>query len=209
MSVMNSIKTALRLLNWKWQEWKVGHTKGVLLANRVIVCGRPDIYLEGGKIKIGDNVTLRSVARGYQGAMYGPVRLFATRPGAEIIIGQGSRLNGCCIAAWKRVIIGKYCLIAANTSIMDADGHSIADEDCFNRHCTKDEPEDVVIDDYVWIGMNCIITKGVHIGKASIVAAGSIVTRDVPEFSVVGGSPATLIRKISCQNQPKTGSGCQ
>lgn len=200
---MSAINTVLKLLNWKWQEWRLGHTKGVSLANRVIVYGRPDIYLQGGQIKIGDNVTLRSVARGFQGAMYGPVQLIANRPGAEIIIGQGSRLNGCCVAAWKRVVIGKYCLIAANTSIIDAHGHSSVDEDCFNRHCTQDQPAEVVIDDYVWIGMNCIITKGVHIGRASIVAAGSVVTKDVPAFSVVGGVPAKYIRHIHCHGHPK------
>ncbi len=100
--------------------------------------------------------------------------------------------------------IGKYCLIAANTSIMDSHGHSIADSDCLRRHCTQDEPEEVVIGDNVWVGMNCIITKGVHIGKAAIVGAGSVVTRSVPAFTVVGGSPARVIRKIYYTGDEKT-----
>ena len=196
---MNNIVSLLQLLSYKWQEFRLAHNRGICLEGRVMVYGRPGVFLRGGRITIGDNVTLRSTARGYQGAMYGPVQLIANRQGAEIIIGEGSRLNGCCVAAWKRVAIGKYCLIAANTSIIDANGHSSADEDCFNRHCTQDDPKEIVIDDYVWIGLNCIITKGVHIGKASIIAAGSIVTKDVPAFSVVGGSPAKLIHKIKTE----------
>lgn len=200
---MSAINTVLKLLNYKWQGWRLSHIKGVSLDGCVIVQGRPEILLNGGRLRIGNNVTLRSTAYNYHGAMYGPVRLVANRPGSEIIIGEGSRLNGCCVTSWRHVTIGKYCLIAANTSIMDAHGHSTADADCLSRHCTKDEPEEVVIEDNVWIGLNCIITKGVHIGKAAIVAAGSVVTKDVPAFSVVGGSPAKLIRKIYCHDHPR------
>ena len=54
----------------------------------------------------------------------------------------------------------------------------------------------IVIDDDVWIGANAVITAGVHIGRHSVVAAGSVVTKDVPEYSVVGGVPAKVIRTI-------------
>ena len=47
-----------------------------------------------------------------------------------------------------------------------------------------------------WIGMNCLILKGVTIGEHSIVGAGSVVTKDVPPFSVVGGNPAAIIKKL-------------
>ena len=51
----------------------------------------------------------------------------------------------------------------------------------------------IVIDDDVWIGSNCTITAGVHIGTGSIVGANSVVTKDVPPYSIVGGVPATVI----------------
>lgn len=78
----------------------------------------------------------------------------------------------------------------------------------------KECDQDVIIDDDVWIGANVTILKGVHIGRSSIIAAGSVVTRDVPEFAIVGGIPAKVIkykwtdeeRKKHCQfmdeNQP-------
>ena len=55
---------------------------------------------------------------------------------------------------------------------------------------------EIVIDDDVWIGANAVITAGVHIGRHSVVAAGAVVTKDVPEYSVVGGVPAKVIRTI-------------
>ncbi len=55
--------------------------------------------------------------------------------------------------------------------------------------------EEIVIEDDVWIGANSVITKGVKIGRHSVVAACSLVNKDVPEFSVAGGNPAVLLKK--------------
>lgn len=54
----------------------------------------------------------------------------------------------------------------------------------------------IKIDDDAWIGMNCIILKGVTIGKGAIVGAGSVVTHDVPDWTVVAGNPAKIIKEI-------------
>ena len=55
---------------------------------------------------------------------------------------------------------------------------------------------EIRIDDDVWIGANAVITAGVHIGSHSVVAAGAVVTKDVPEYSVVAGVPAKVIKTI-------------
>ena len=55
----------------------------------------------------------------------------------------------------------------------------------------------VTIKDKAWIGFNSIILKGVTIGEGSIVGAGSVVTKDIPDWSIVGGNPAKVIREIS------------
>ena len=57
------------------------------------------------------------------------------------------------------------------------------------------DPEPIVIEDDVWIGSRVIILPGVHIGKGSVIGAGSVVTKDIEAYSVVGGNPAKLIRK--------------
>ena len=51
-----------------------------------------------------------------------------------------------------------------------------------------------IIEDDVWIGMRCILTPGRHVSKGTIVAMGSVLTRDYPAFSIVGGNPAKLIK---------------
>ena len=53
---------------------------------------------------------------------------------------------------------------------------------------------DIVIDDDVWIGTRCLILSGVHIGQGAVIAAGAVVTRDVPPYAIVGGVPAKIIK---------------
>ena len=68
----------------------------------------------------------------------------------------------------------------------------------------KDQPcttAEIVVEDEVWIGANVVITAGVRIGKHAVVAGGSVVTKDVPPYTVVGGNPARPLR----QYQPETG----
>ena len=66
---------------------------------------------------------------------------------------------------------------------------------------TKIEP--IIIDDDVWIGDNVIILKGVHVHSHSVIAAGAVVTKDVPEYAIVGGVPAKVIRfRNNTMDQP-------
>lgn len=60
---------------------------------------------------------------------------------------------------------------------------------------------DVIIMDDVWIGANAIILKGVTVGRGSVIAAGSVVTHDVPEYSIVGGAPAKFIKMRYTEEQ--------
>ena len=78
-----------------------------------------------------------------------------------------------------------------NTLILTAD-HSSEISELPSGHQIE-HYRDVVIQDYVWIGAKCIILAGVTIGKGAIVAAGAVVTKNVPEFTVVGGVPAKII----------------
>ena len=106
------------------------------------------------------------------------------------------------------MVIGNYVHIAPGVDIFDNDSHALdakqRREDALNVFERK-RPIDyshvaqapVVIEDDAWIGTKSTILKGVRIGRGAIVAAGSVVTRDVPAFTLVGGNPAREIRQLS------------
>ncbi|AFY75122.1 acetyltransferase (isoleucine patch superfamily) [Synechococcus sp. PCC 7502] len=105
------------------------------------------------------------------------------------------------------VSIGKGCWIADHVFIMDSDLHPISAKRRFNdaKNFSKGIFPDVYtnipsaptkIQDSVWIGVNCTILKGVTIGEGAIIGAGSVVTKNVPAWTIVAGNPARIIREI-------------
>jgi acetyltransferase-like isoleucine patch superfamily enzyme len=90
------------------------------------------------------------------------------------------------------VTIGSECSISWDCDILDSDFHAIVDAEGQKLSVTKP----IIIGDHVWIGCNSIILKGVTIQHHSIVAAGSVVTCDIPPFTLVGGNPARKIKLI-------------
>lgn len=106
---------------------------------------------------------------------------------ATLTIGSGY-LNGFVqIVCDKSIQIGEGVAIARDVIIRDTDAHKIED----GKH---QKSKEVVIGNHVWIGTRAIIMKGVHIGDGAIIAAGAIVTKDVPANSIVAGVPAKIIK---------------
>lgn len=170
-------------------------TNGLNIPDSVIISGKPIIDIRnGGKIDIGENVTLNSNNHGYHINMHSPVKLFADRVDSLITIGADTRIHGSCIHAYTSITIGKKCLIAANCQIMDGSGHDLSFENIENRINTEGYAKPIVIEDCVWIGANTIILPGVTIGRGSVIAAGSVVANDIPEMVLAGGIPAKVIR---------------
>lgn len=107
-------------------------------------------------------------------------------------LGHGVNVNGFTkILVRERVSIGNFCNISWNTQLLDNDFHPI----------TVDGVEQpvsgpIVLEDRAWVGTGAIVLKGVTIGESAVVAAGSVVTRDVPAKSVVAGSPAKVVGHI-------------
>jgi acetyltransferase-like isoleucine patch superfamily enzyme len=107
--------------------------------------------------------------------------------GANIRIGNGTYLNrNVEIIAQREVVVGRDCQISWDVVIMDTDQHGFGGE--------PPTAHPVRLGDRVWVGCRAIILKGVTIGDDAVVAAGSVVTRDVAAGSVVAGVPARLIR---------------
>ena len=119
----------------------------------------------------------------------GPLYLKCVDSG-KMIIGENVFFNhNCSITCAENITIGNHCMFANNLVIIDHD-HVIGTEGVTGELVAKP----VVIEDRVWCGANVTITKGVHIGKGAVIAAGAVVTCDISENTVVAGVPARKIR---------------
>ena len=142
-----------------------------------------------GEIKIGDGVVI-----------------YKTSITGKVVVGSHSYLSGpniLLLSVINPIIIGKFCSIARGVQIQEYnhkfDGLSSAFLDKkFSRKksilsgIASRGP--VVLGNDVWVGINCIILSGVTIGDGAIVAAGSVVTKDVAPYAIVGGNPAKFIK---------------
>lgn len=173
----------------------ISKKSNISIKGKLILNGLPLIDIQKEcNLYIGDGVTLNSRNKGYHINMHSPVKLFADRPGAQIRIGDETRIHGTCVHAYKSVEIGNNCLIAANCQIFDGNGHDLSFPDVKNRINTKGTYKPIKIEDNVWIGANSIVLPGVTIGKGSVISANSVVVKDVPSMVVAGGNPAIVIK---------------
>jgi acetyltransferase-like isoleucine patch superfamily enzyme len=117
-----------------------------------------------------------------------------------IKIGNGCGFSGTSIGVKESLVIGDNVLVGANSFITDFDWHSLNPLDRDNAADVK--ARKVVIEDNVWIGLNCVILKGVRIGRNSIIGAGSVITRSVPADSICGGNPCQVLRSIPSDTPP-------
>lgn len=116
---------------------------------------------------------------------------FYTDFGKNITIGKNVFFNsGCHFQDQGGIVIGDNTLIGHNV-VLATINHSLDPKE--NR---KNIYAPIVIKDHVWIGSNATILSGVTIGEWAVVAAGAVVTKDVPPYSVVGGVPARILRTV-------------
>jgi acetyltransferase-like isoleucine patch superfamily enzyme len=154
------------------------------------------------RMSFGPGLGLRSSPRSNPLAPNHPVILTTWIEGACLQVGETFRMTGGCLCAAQKIIIGNYVVVGANTTIVDTDFHAT---DSIQRWVKPSDGGmgEVAIEDNVFIGMNCLILKGVRIGKGSVIGAGSVVTEDVPPNVIVAGNPARLVRRLD--NNSKTG----
>ena len=131
---------------------------------------------------------------------------FNIDPDGAVTVGDDSVLVGVVFMCAERITIGKRVVISYHVTIADSDFHPLDPDarrldaianapggDLSKRPRVESRP--VEIEDDVWIGIGAIILKGVRIGRGARIAAGSIVTHDVPAGTRVAGNPAQIIDK--------------
>jgi len=121
---------------------------------------------------------------------------FVVYENASLQIGNKVGISNATIVATKSVIIGNNVMIGGGVTIVDSDFHSL---NPLHWHTNADQENmissAVVIKDNVFIGMESIILKGVTIGSNVVLAAGSVVSKDVPDNQIWGGNPARFIKE--------------
>lgn len=114
-------------------------------------------------------------------------------PDANLIIGNNVQINaGGYISGEGGLIIGDYVLIGPNVNILSA-GHNFTNPDIQIQKQGLTYGK-IIINDDAWIGAGAVILQGVIIGKGAIVGAGSVVTKNVPPYAIVIGTPAKIFK---------------
>ena len=135
-------------------------------------------------------------------------------PQGEVHIGNNTHIGGAQFICRTRIEVGNDVTMAWGITLYDHDSHSTNwkyrkhdNEQCYedyinegNNIAHKDwshvNSAPIIIEDKVWIGMDALILKGVTIGEGSVVAARSVVTKDVPPYSLVAGNPARVVKSL-------------
>lgn len=170
-------------------------TKGAILSGEIEVTIRANLLNHGSRanVRLGKYVVIDGTLECYEKGM--------------LSIGDYSFIGRSRIFAAHNICIGKGALISDNVIILDSDLHSSSASKRFEvavawsmgrfPNVYEGIPgKPVVIADHVWIGANSVILKGITIGEGAIVGAGSVVTKDVPPYTIVAGNPAKIIREI-------------
>lgn len=166
---------AAQVLHARWALRKATKVGSVRLNGKARVVNR-------GTMTFGDRVRLEGET----------VRLeFVAWEGSNLSIGESTFINyGTNISTFASVKIGRDCNIGQYCIIMDSDYHSVED------HHQPDTPMPVVIEDDVWLGARTVVLRGSKIGRGSVIGANSVVTGEIPPFSVAAGSPARVVRRL-------------
>jgi acetyltransferase-like isoleucine patch superfamily enzyme len=140
------------------------------------VLGTP--IVDATDLEIGDNLKIWSAHR----------QCLVTGPG-RIRIGDGVFINCAIVYSELSVTIGNDVALANEAYVMDTPSHGMEGQ--------APEAKPVVIGDGTWVGTRAIVLPGVTIGSRAVVAAGSVVTRDVPDEVLVAGNPARVVRELT------------
>jgi acetyltransferase-like isoleucine patch superfamily enzyme len=173
--------------------------------------GRPTCRLEEGAV-LGSRARIRNIYGERDRIRVGPHsrvlgELLTFRHGGRIDVGSWCYI-GESSRIWSAgsIVIGDRVLISHSANVFDNLTHPLSAKarheqikEIFKRGHPKDielGERPVRIGDDAWIGANAIVLRGVNIGQGGVVAAGAVVTKDVPAYSMVAGNPAVVVREL-------------
>jgi len=186
----------LRLPSGWWGRWCL-LVSGVAYGKNLKIYSAPLVVRHfNSSIVLGDDVTIINNSMENPAGIAHKTVLAAAADGARLMIGNNVGISGAVIYARREIIIKNNVNIGAGARIYDTDFHPI---DRYKRRINDQDSipcAPVLIEDDVWIGAYSFILKGVTIGEGAIVAAGSVVVRNVPPNTLVGGSPAKVLKTL-------------
>jgi len=151
----------------------------------------PQVFLKRGtRLKMEGNHNQVTLGANFSGN----IMLGIQTSGATFHMGAHATVAGGTFAIHEpyRLVVGKDCMFAAGVFMTVSDMHSIYDVDSKER---VNPGGNILIGDHVWLGFRSIVLKGVHIGQGSVIGAGAIVTKDIPEQCLAVENPAKVIRE--------------
>jgi len=174
----------------------------IVIGSNVAISSRRNIAL-GSNVRIGNHCRIsagrlkNAISLGDRSVVH-DFCVLRTFMNGFIHLGDDCSLNSFCVLLGEGgITIGNGVRIAAHTVV-------VASQHRFERidipiYCQGNVSKGIQIEDDVWIGAHCSVMDGVTIEHGAIVGAGSVVTKDVPSYSIVGGAPAKLIRMRKCE----------
>ena len=190
-------------MNSNWFKFVMKMTR-IEYGKNLLLKGVPVIFNKSGaRLKIGNNVTIKSSFYSNLVGLYSRTIIVTRAPGAEIIIEDNVGISGSTIYARKGIFIGMNTAIGGNCKILDNDFHPISVEDRIKLlDDVRGGDSDLVKGIEIKIGRNCfigcnsIILKGTVLGDGCVVGAGAVVSGKFEANCVIAGNPAIVIRRL-------------
>jgi len=153
-----------------------------------------------GSVVLGDRVVVISSDRANSLEARGPTLIRTLSPAASIVVGNDTGISSASISAIRRIVIGQGVLVGSGCIITDTDHHYVeVPEGIRRRYAGIPEgrhDDEVFISDDVFLGARTIVLKGVRIGQGAVIGAGSVVSRDVPEYVLAAGNPCRIVGRV-------------
>lgn len=176
----------------------------IWIGSRTVLDGAQRITVrEGGALRIGlgsfglSSEHDTSVVRVREGASLHCAGVVSLQRGIRVVvdagcltIGHGTNINGVGtkILCARGITLGEFCTLSWDVQLLDHDFHAITVDGVQQPSAAP-----ITIGNRVWVGTRAVILKGVTVGDGAVIAAGAVVTKDVPAGAVVGGMPAAVI----------------